>query len=60
MQVSHTKGIAQWRELISVEVKLPVDARQMPDTFVYLCKDTKRFVDAPVVSRAGIRWFGSI
>ena len=38
VQLKHAKGILHWRQLVSVDMKLPVDPRQMPDTFIYLCK----------------------
>ncbi len=37
-QVSHTKGIAHYRQMITADVRLPTDPKQMPDTFLYLSK----------------------
>jgi hypothetical protein len=40
-QVRHQKGVVHWKELLECEVRLPVDPRQMPDTFIYLCRGPK-------------------
>ncbi len=40
-QVKQQKGVINWKELLECDVRLPVDPKQMPDTFIYLCRGTK-------------------
>jgi hypothetical protein len=41
VQASVDHGVAQWKQLLSMEMTLPLDPLQMPDTFIYLCNGPK-------------------
>ena len=39
-QVNGKRGIVAWNELVEAPLRLPADPKQLPDTFVYLCRGT--------------------